>query len=307
MARRADDDIEGDLDHDGRFHLAVPAEPGDRVRLEPAGHLGDLGVRQAAVGLADVDQLATGRIANGERVVAQHAVTLAVPALHADDHAIDRGQRLLHLQPAEAAPTGRIGAARVLDHQALVASGAGGGEGGLQGGGIGRGDEMRSREATAIKGEWQVDRVQPGAALRQRRPKQRFDRLAARPQRQHVEGDVDDRHLGPDGVRRRLAPQPPLEGDERQDHAVAPGQDLTIEDPVPGQRGRCADDLRIARADVVQVARVEPDFGPELVELCPDPVVLVLHPDLRAEPGDDLGRILGWRGEHELERMEERQ
>ena len=47
-----------DLDHDGRLDLAIAAEPGDRVRLEPAGHLGDLGVGQAAVGLADVDELA---------------------------------------------------------------------------------------------------------------------------------------------------------------------------------------------------------------------------------------------------------
>ena len=41
------------------------------------------------------------------------------------------------------------------------------------------------------------------------------------------------------------------------------------------------------------------------MELGPDAVVLVLDPDLGTEPGDDLGGVLGRRGEHELERMEE--
>ena len=58
VAVAADDDVERDLDDDRRLDLAVAPEPGDRVRLEPGGHLGDLGVGQAAVGLADVDELA---------------------------------------------------------------------------------------------------------------------------------------------------------------------------------------------------------------------------------------------------------
>ena len=40
------------------------------------------------------------------------------------------------------------------------------------------------------------------------------------------------------------------------------------------------DDLGELAADVVQVARVEPDVVAALVELGPDPVVLVLDPDL---------------------------
>ena len=47
--------------------------------------------------------------------------------------------------------------------------------------------------------------------------------------------------------------------------------------------------------------------SPCLVELGPDAVVLVLDPDRRPQPRQDLGRVLGRRGEHELERMEERQ
>ena len=48
-------------------------------------------------------------------------------------------------------------------------------------------------------------------------------------------------------------------------------------------RGRL-DDLRELAADVVEVARVEADVVARLVELGADPVVLVLDPDLRAEP-----------------------
>src|SRR6266571_6102039 len=41
---RPHDHVEGHLHDDRRLHLAIPSEPGDRVRLEPAGHLRDLRV-----------------------------------------------------------------------------------------------------------------------------------------------------------------------------------------------------------------------------------------------------------------------
>src|SRR6185295_13141553 len=104
VAGRADDDVEGDLDDDGRLDLAVAPEPLDRVGLEPGRHLGDLGVRQPAVGLADRDQSVGVRVADRERVVGQDAVPLAVSHFDPDDNAVDRRQRLLHLQPAEPAP-----------------------------------------------------------------------------------------------------------------------------------------------------------------------------------------------------------
>jgi len=40
--------------------------------------------------------------------------------LDTDDDAVDRRQGLLHLQPAEPAPAGRVDRSGVLDHQALV-------------------------------------------------------------------------------------------------------------------------------------------------------------------------------------------
>ena len=66
--------------------------------------------------------------------------------------------------------------------------------------------------------------------------------------------------------------------------AVAPGQDLAVEDAVPGQRRRRLDDLGELVADVVEVAGVEADVVAALVELGADAVVLVLDPDLRPEP-----------------------
>src|SRR3954452_5446136 len=90
VAVRADDHVEGDLHDDGRLDLPVPPEALNRVSLEPRGHLRDLRIRQAAVRLADVDQPAALLVADGERVVAQHAVPLAVADLDAHDDAVDR-------------------------------------------------------------------------------------------------------------------------------------------------------------------------------------------------------------------------
>ena len=67
VAARSDDDVEGDLDDHRRLDLPVAPEGGDRVRLEPAGHLGDLRVGQAAVGLADVHQASRGRCRGSRR------------------------------------------------------------------------------------------------------------------------------------------------------------------------------------------------------------------------------------------------
>ncbi len=237
---------------------------------------------------------------------------LAVADLDADDDAVDRGQRLLHLQPAEAAPTGRVDARRILDHQALIAPLASGGEGGLQGVLVAGDGEERSGEPATVLDEGQIDGIQPGAPVAQRFAEQRLDgrlprRVVAGAQGQEVEGHVDDRHLGLDGRRRRLAAEPGLQADERQDQAVAVGQDLPVDDAGPWQRPGGLDDLRELAADVVQVARVQAHVLAALVELGADAVVLVLDPDLGPEAADDLGRVLGRRGEHELERMEQRQ
>ena len=124
MAVRSDDHVKSDLDDDGRLDNVVAAVARERVILEPARHLGDLGVGQPAVRLADVDQSVVVGVSDREGVVAQDPVALAVADLDADDDAVDGGQRLLHLQPAEAAPPGCVDALRILNHEALVAPAA---------------------------------------------------------------------------------------------------------------------------------------------------------------------------------------
>ena len=94
---------------------------------------------------------------------------------------------------------------------------------------------------------------------------------------------------------------------ERQDEPVLPGQDLAIDDARPAERTGRFDDLGELRADVVEVARVQAHIRAALVELGADAVVLVLDPDLGPEAGEDLGGVLGRRGEHELERVEQGQ
>ena len=163
------------------------------------------------------------------------------------------------------------------------------GEGDLERVDVDRDAEMRADEASAVVGQRQVERVEAPAPFAQRLAQQRLDGRVAvgvvtRPEREQVERHEDDRHLGLDRRRRRLAPEPCLQALERQHEAVLPGEDLAIDDPGPGERPGGLDDLGELRAHVVEVARVEAHVGPALVELGTDAVVLVLDPDLRAEP-----------------------
>ena len=115
-------------------------------------------------------------VADRERVVGQDAVALAVADLDADDDAVDRRERLLHLQPAEAAPAGRVAALGVLDHQALVAPGARVGEGRFERVDVGGDDQVGPGEAAAGVGRRQVERVEAAPPLGQRHAQQRLDR-----------------------------------------------------------------------------------------------------------------------------------
>ena len=113
-------------------------------------------------------------------------------------------------------------------------------EGGLERVDVGGDDEVRPGEPAAARRRPAGRARRAGRAARSAaggaaaRPPGR----PACPERQHVEGDVDDRDLGLDRRRRRLAPEPALERDERQDGPVAPAEDLAVEDAVPGERPR---------------------------------------------------------------------
>src|SRR5437764_9416979 len=69
VPRRLLDAIEGDLQDDGRLDDVHRPVARDRGGLEVLGHAVDLRVREAGVGLADVDQLAVA--AHGEGVVGE--------------------------------------------------------------------------------------------------------------------------------------------------------------------------------------------------------------------------------------------
>ena len=104
----------------------------DGVRLEPDRHLRDLGIRQARVCLTDRDQPIGRFVADGERVIRQHGVALAMPDLDPDDDAIESPEGALHLEPALPPAARGVAAVRVLDHQALIPSGSSLAEHGIQ-------------------------------------------------------------------------------------------------------------------------------------------------------------------------------
>src|SRR4051812_4992096 len=92
----------------------------DGEGLETRGHRTDLLVGEAAVGLADGEELVAA--AHGEGVVAEHAGAPAVAALGSDDHDVERRERLLDLQPREAADACGVGSIESLEHESLEAA-----------------------------------------------------------------------------------------------------------------------------------------------------------------------------------------
>jgi len=87
--------------------------------------------------------------------------------------------------------------------------------------------------------------------------------------------------------------------------AVRVGQNLAVQDAVPGQIASGLHQFRKLLADVVEVAAVQADLRTTAVELGSNAVVLVLDPNRRPQARDDLGRVLDRRGQHELDRVQE--
>src|SRR5450759_2675247 len=165
-------------------------------------------------------------------------MALAVAGLDADDQAIDRRQRPLHLQPAQATPSRRVRAAGILDHQTLVAARPGLGEDPIQAFNRIRRHQMRQRERSPIDCLRQLKRLEAGAPFHKRLLQDRFDRGIALPgrtwpHREQVEGDVDHRHLCEHLGSRVLSTQSRLKSQERQHPPVGVGKDLAVQDTVP--------------------------------------------------------------------------
>ena len=224
-----------------------------------------------------------------------------MPDLHAHDHAVERGQGLLELEPGVASAAGCVDRFGVLEHQALVATLLGLAEDPLQLGLVGSVHERGQPEARRAR---KVEPLQPPAALTQRLAQQ-WLRRPPLPQREHIEGDVDDRHLGHDLGRRLLAPDTRLQLQEGQHGAVLPGQQLTVEDPVPGHRASSCCDLGEAVGDVVEIAAEQAHLVALAVQLGADAVVLVLDPHRRPHSRQRRSLIHDGAGQHRLERVEE--
>ncbi len=233
-------------------------------------------------------------------------MALPVPDLHAGHHAVERGEGLLHLQPAVAPASRGVGAGRVLDHEPLVPAGAGLGEEPLEVVGRGRGRQAAQREPSRGRRE-EIEALEARPPLAQGYLEEQFHRAVARSEGQHVEGDEGHGDLRQHHGRRCLPAQPLLERKERQDDTLAHGQQLTVQDAVPRQAPGGLQDLRELPGHVVEIAREEAYVVALPVQLGADAVVLVLGPDLRPEAGDDLGSVLGGRREHEAQRMEQAQ
>ena len=161
---------------------------------------------------------------------------------------------------------------------------------------------------SAASGRSSASRLRP--ALLQRPLQERLELAVPWPEHEHVPRHEDHRHGRQDVGAGALPADARLEREERQHGpaalaVAAEREQLAVEDPVPGEVDRARDDLRVAVADLVEVAAVEADLRSAPVELGADAVVLVLDPDGRPEAAEDLGGVLGRGREHELERVEE--
>src|SRR5205809_8122770 len=92
--------IKGDLENNVGFHDAEAAVILDGVLLEKLGHILDLAIRQAGVGLADIQQPPV--VVDRERVIGKHISAPAVPKFHASDNYVEGCERLLPFQPTRA-------------------------------------------------------------------------------------------------------------------------------------------------------------------------------------------------------------
>ena len=268
----------------------------DRDLEEPFGVLGDLGIGQTAVGLADVDQLARPNVLDRKRVVGQHAPSLAVAPFHRSDDDVERRERPLELEPGEAAAPWRVRAERILDHQSLVAPLAGLGKDSVEVLGIGRllepGQQERMLQAEALQklapgGEWLIEQ-----------------RPAVKPQ--HIEDHKHHWNFAPELRVDLLAAKPALKLEEAQDAAIAVGEHLTVEQHVVSNPRRAFDQLGEGRGRLLEVAREQLGARPLAVQLTSHAVVLLLGPHcLRPHAGERLLRRLDGAREHEADRLKQ--
>ena len=111
--------LERDLDDDPRLDASVVPELRDRVLLEPRPHLAHRAFVELRRSPAQRGQSPREIVAHGEGAVGEQRASTTEPRLGADDDAVQRVQRSLHLEPTGSASTRRIRRVRRLDHEAL--------------------------------------------------------------------------------------------------------------------------------------------------------------------------------------------
>ncbi len=246
------------------------------------GHVRDLRVCQAGVRLADIDQAVARFVVDGEGVIGEHVLSLAVPDFDAGDDHVQRRERFLQLEPAEPAAARCVAALRVLHHQALVVSQPGAIKDPVQLGSIEGADQVGEHE-----GGGEVERLEQPAPFAQRLGQQ-----VPSVEVQQVEGDEDDRHLGEQLRADDLTPEPVLQLEKRKHDTVFEGEELAVQQDVVGHCGGRGDDFGKGGGHLVQIARVEHDPVTLFVQLAADPIVFVLHPGLATDSPHDGRRVL---------------
>src|SRR5213594_3637787 len=285
--------IEGDLENDIGFHNAEAAVILDGVLLEKLGHILDLAIRQAGVGLADIQQSPV--VVDCERVIGEHISAPAVPKFHGSDNYVEGCARLLPFQPTHAPLAGQVQRTRILQHQPFVTA-----EGcllkeGLQFGACFKKQKRRNTE-----------RGRPFDVFDNRLSfQERLVHQIAAIQRQDVENHQRNGNL-PDQRRRRLLPaQAFLKQRKRQNLIVFKSHDLAVDDERPYMESRSGfDNLRELVRYVIQGPRIQSCAAVAQVELTSDAVVFVFHIERAVECGEDLVFRIGWSCEHEFHRPE---
>jgi len=156
-----------------------------------------------------------------------------VPPLDAHHHAVEGGERLLELQPAEPASPGLIHRSGILDHQPLVAPLAGVVEMPVHLVGGARAGEMRIQEPLAAA-VGQAELLQRSPTLAQRR----LEQISA-VEVQEIEGDEHHGHRVEQFGAGIDSPEPRLQAGEVEDCAGPIRNQLAVDhQPMLVPRGR---------------------------------------------------------------------
>ena len=91
------------------------------VLFEELGEFGDFGVCETRIGLANIEELIA--IADGESVVREDGVALAVTVFDGGDDDIESGIGLLQLEPIATTATRRVGRVWKFGDDAFVSRG----------------------------------------------------------------------------------------------------------------------------------------------------------------------------------------